>query len=892
MAPQVLSNPVNFPFFSRTAPPDSEQSLAMVALLRHFGWLRVSILNTELSYSQDFTNAFSNHWKGEHDAAAETLTGRIDGLDTILTDVDNKLLAESLDKALDALEGQAAEVGGRIVLLPMHSEHVWDVLKAACTRSALSETVWVGTDAWIGRTVPADFVSTCSGTSSSLGSILGLSPHINTQGDMHMRYLNSQHAADISSFGSYEPEVIDAVVALCKALDSLPEGGADLRRRNGTDVQRRLRALSFEGVSGMLSFNEVGDRADARYSIQNLQVHGTLPRTLGEDWVIVGDIYAAVGSGSFVEPICWGGKEHWQPRFDTLHWTVPAFGCAKVTAGCSMETSSSPRTCPPDSYDRTHWLEYVVLVLVLLIIIGACCGCTCYQRGKAKLQKQHEGHEKEALSQQAQKDIAEANRNVREALLKQKKQLEAAMDTMQYPATWEAANDDSQDDDDSDREPRLVDVSPETEEYWDIMERLRAPPGTLRGEPNPLPCTGTQMWHRSPRGATTGPVLKSPSWGTDHGSTACESGMEAWITSLKRVQNKYLFANFHAQKERLRRTRDDRLHSSADKADEAENAQRLRQTSIITGNLAQKEVGVFHGTGSTDAAAIYTDKQDGFMMQFGKEGQWGRGLYFAEDALYCEEAGYVTRGTRERSVSQLDPTGHDQQQEGQLLYGESEVLMCSLLLGDCIEMDRDLPGMERPCHELITPPYLGACQAAGPLLKTADGILRCTKPPEQNGFEGTPRYNTVCGYTMTDQQRADGSYIKKSSCPYSRVYIVYENGRALPQYVIRYYRGERDRKRTPYATREEATRPLPDGWERRDHEGRPYYVDKSTRETTWTRPGGANPAARSMRAAAATVTFATSMQASQRQRQRTTSTITTQHNPLNLTVSSEFEIEV
>ena len=36
------------------------------------------------------------------------------------------------------------------------------------------------------------------------------------------------------------------------------------------------------------------------------------------------------------------------------------------------------------------------------------------------------------------------------------------------------------------------------------------------------------------------------------------------------------------------------------------------------------------------------------------------------------------------------------------------------------------------------------------------------------------------------------------------MFIVYENGRAYPRYRVRYYRGERDPERTPFASREEA----------------------------------------------------------------------------------------
>jgi hypothetical protein len=51
----------------------------------------------------------------------------------------------------------------------------------------------------------------------------------------------------------------------------------------------------------------------------------------------------------------------------------------------------------------------------------------------------------------------------------------------------------------------------------------------------------------------------------------------------------------------------------------------------------------------------------------------------------------------------------------------------------------------------------------------------------------TLKYNTVSGRTAG-----------------SKVWIVYENGRAYPSYLVRYYRGDYDASRTPYQTRAEA----------------------------------------------------------------------------------------
>ena len=46
--------------------------------------------------------------------------------------------------------------------------------------------------------------------------------------------------------------------------------------------------------------------------------------------------------------------------------------------------------------------------------------------------------------------------------------------------------------------------------------------------------------------------------------------------------------------------------------------------------------------------------------------------------------------------------------------------------------------------------------------------------------------------------------ILSENCPRSKIWVVYENGRAYPQYVIRYYRGARDPTRTRFASAADA----------------------------------------------------------------------------------------
>jgi hypothetical protein len=88
---------------------------------------------------------------------------------------------------------------------------------------------------------------------------------------------------------------------------------------------------------------------------------------------------------------------------------------------------------------------------------------------------------------------------------------------------------------------------------------------------------------------------------------------------------------------------------------------------------------------------------------------------------------------------------------------EHEMFLTKLLVGNEIKINRhESPSINAECRALSVPP-----------INPVTGL----------------KYNTVTGRTKGSQ-----------------VWIVYENGRAYPDYLVRYYRGERDKKRTPFAT--------------------------------------------------------------------------------------------
>ena len=210
-------------------------------------------------------------------------------------------------------------------------------------------------------------------------------------------------------------------------------------------------------------------------------------------------------------------------------------------------------------------------------------------------------------------------------------------------------------------------------------------------------------------------------------------------------------------------------------------------------------------------------------MQFARKGQWGRGLYFAMEPGYSDF--YATKASPDTELE----------------ADEKELLMATLVMGSCIELDRDCCKSNRPgggrgndgrnrnhdhnrnqpnqccaemdsfCREIIAPPAKEACRNIVQR-HPVDGVDVCTAVP-QGSVNAGAKYNTVRGYTQTDIKipasdasgaGASSGWMKNPDCPVSQVFIVYENGRAYPRYIVRYYRGNRDPARTPYTSREEA----------------------------------------------------------------------------------------
>lgn len=108
------------------------------------------------------------------------------------------------------------------------------------------------------------------------------------------------------------------------------------------------------------------------------------------------------------------------------------------------------------------------------------------------------------------------------------------------------------------------------------------------------------------------------------------------IDCIEQIENKWLWAKYSAQKSFL-----------------AQKLNRMDDTEKL----------LFHGTSKTEPSLIYTS-QDGFDPKFANDGLWGRGTYFASNAIYSNDYAYRK--------------------------GDSyQLFLADVLIGECIQLAQD-----------------------------------------------------------------------------------------------------------------------------------------------------------------------------------------------------------
>jgi len=286
-----LSDKDRYPFFSRLVAPHDEtgEAGAMVALLRAFGWDRITILTADTQFSKDWATDLRKIWTGPHNDETGSWTGEVIYSDTIRVDaVTGTIDQESIEQTLANIPTDPRS-NSRVIVLPVHNTDAFPILKTAREMSFQPETIWVGPSAWIGRDDVGGELDWLPPYASP--GWIGLAPLRNDNEYAEAFKKKVEDELEWTDLPTYAAEMVDSIVLLAKAIDIA-------RTSPGKDATTVLRDMVYErGISGRVEFTASGDRKDPQYSVLNYGPNG---------WKEVGVASPKVGSASIQEEdICW-----------------------------------------------------------------------------------------------------------------------------------------------------------------------------------------------------------------------------------------------------------------------------------------------------------------------------------------------------------------------------------------------------------------------------------------------------------------------------------------------------------------------------------------------------------------------------------------------------------
>jgi Receptor family ligand binding region len=139
----MLVSKTEFPYFSRLVA--ATESEALVAMLREFGWSRVSIIGTDTQFASDQINEFSRLWVKENHDKTGTWTGEIVYQHSVTLDTD------SVHQALSGVPTHDPTINSRVILLIAHDDDAFEILRLANEIKFQPDSIWVGLPSWCGR---------------------------------------------------------------------------------------------------------------------------------------------------------------------------------------------------------------------------------------------------------------------------------------------------------------------------------------------------------------------------------------------------------------------------------------------------------------------------------------------------------------------------------------------------------------------------------------------------------------------------------------------------------------------------------------------------------------------------------------------------------------------
>jgi Receptor family ligand binding region/Poly(ADP-ribose) polymerase catalytic domain/WWE domain len=302
------------------------EALAMMALLRTFGWNEIAILTTDKPFSIDWETNLRKVWTGPHDDDTGSWIGEVSYSDTFrLTSDGESVDPESIKQVLENFPTNSV----RVVALLAHNADSLQIIEMAAELNFQPDTIWVGSD------LNENLVWSLPYTAPAW---IGLTPHRNYNNnaiafkDRLDDFHSSQGLQPWNRLPVYAAETVDSIVLLAHAVDLARD------QPGGGDVTAILRGIVYEnGVSGRVEFTINGDRKDPLYTVLSMGSDG--------EWNEVGvaSTTSAVADVD-MEIICWG-----------------VFGCALEEA---------PAGAYPEPKVKLPAWAIAVLVLVCLALLA------------------------------------------------------------------------------------------------------------------------------------------------------------------------------------------------------------------------------------------------------------------------------------------------------------------------------------------------------------------------------------------------------------------------------------------------------------------------------------------------------------------------------------------
>ena len=305
-----LSSP-HYRHFFRTAPPDGQQARAMADILQYFSWSYVAVVAMDDSYGRNGV------WELETEAEK-----RKTFCISFAEYIPRQEYGAKLIRAVSKIKSYP---NVRVVLLWLFGSYGRRFLKEA-VKQRVDDRTWILSDAL--ATEDDVFVGLKDTEQKILHGSLGVQPrHLESQNFENFlikettrpsqryrvpwweEFWQSQNRLNCSStaeentrngcqelllrtiYDTYIPYVVDAVYAVahalhrmvnCSASKGIQSGGVCLdvlhSSVNPQEVERYIRRVDFQGLTGRISFDAFGDPISSSYDIVHFQRSNTLSR--------------------------------------------------------------------------------------------------------------------------------------------------------------------------------------------------------------------------------------------------------------------------------------------------------------------------------------------------------------------------------------------------------------------------------------------------------------------------------------------------------------------------------------------------------------------------------------------------------------------------------------